>query len=176
MKALLNLPLQHIAAPAVVGTGLGVQQYQIHRLHLGQQGAHVPPRHLSHGLWDNFKLRAKEGIKLPHGKQAGARKAFHARVAGLQILCHLLHHRRTPGALTLPGIQLPANVPIQAQQFGIHRQHGASLRALDALLDGRQRQAVIAVVGDIAHVMPWPPALRSSIACPGSVRIADDAL
>jgi hypothetical protein len=110
-------------------------------------------RVLSHGLWDNFKLRAEEDIKLPHGKQAGARKAFHAGVAGQQVLCHLLHHRRAPGAFALPGIQLPANVPIQAQQLGIHRQHGASLRALDALLDRRQRLAVIGVVGDFTHTI-----------------------
>ena len=42
VKALLNLPLQHRAAPAMFGAGLGVQQHQIYRLHLSQQGAQVP--------------------------------------------------------------------------------------------------------------------------------------
>jgi hypothetical protein len=95
MEALLNLPLQHRPAPAMFGAGLCVQQHQIYRLHLSQQSAHVSPRHLSHRLWDNFKARAKEGIKLPHGKQAGARKAFHAWVADLQILRHLVYYRRS---------------------------------------------------------------------------------
>ncbi len=56
--------------------------------------AHMPPMHLSHKLWDNFKLWAEKSIKLPHGKQAGARKALHAWIGSLQVLRHLLHHRQ----------------------------------------------------------------------------------
>jgi hypothetical protein len=97
---------------------------------------------LSHGLWDNFKLRAEEGIELPHGKEAGAGKALHARVAGLQVQRHLLHHRGAPSALALPGIQLTTNVPVQAQQLGIDRKYGPRLSCLDALLDGGQCLAV----------------------------------
>lgn len=117
----------------------------------------MPPGHLSHGLWDNFKLRAEEGIELPHGKKAGTRKALHAGVASLQVQRHLLHHRRAPGALALPGVQLAADIPIQIQQLGVHRQHGAGLRGLDALLDAGQRLAIVGVVGDIAHAFVLKP-------------------
>lgn len=75
----------------------------------------MPPRHLSHRLRDNFKLWAEKSIKLPHGKQAGARKALHAGIGSLQVLRHVLHHRRAPRPFALPRLQLAANVPIQAQ-------------------------------------------------------------
>jgi hypothetical protein len=160
MEALPNLPFQNHATPAVLGAGLGVQQYRLHRLDFGQQGAHMPPRHLSHGLWDNFKLRAKEGIELPHGKQAGARKAFHAGVAGLQVQRHLLHHHRSPSAFTLPGVQLAANVPVQAQQVRIHRQHGTGLCCLNALFDGSNGLPIVGVLSDFGHVVRLPAAAR----------------
>ena len=59
-----------------------------------------------------------------------------------------------------PGDQLPADVPIQAQQLGIDCQHRPGLRCLDALLDGGQCRPVIGVVGDAAHLRP--PPLRAS--------------
>jgi len=79
---------------------------------------------MSNNLLDKFEMRAEKGVRRSHRKQAG--------LAG-----HRLDHCRSPFSLSLPKIDLTANVQKQAKQFGIHRQDRTRLRCLNALFDGR---------------------------------------
>lgn len=84
----------------------------------------MPPRQMSHNLWDKFEMRAEKRVRRSHRKQAG--------LAG-----HWLTASRSPFSFTLPMLAIRSTVPIPAEQFGIHGRDRTRLRCLNAMYDGR---------------------------------------
>lgn len=95
----------------------------------------MPPRKLSHSLWDNFKTGREEHVELTHGKEAGSGKALDARMFRLQVSHNLFNNDSTSTLRLLQSHDGTANVPIQIQQFTIDSQNGACLSGMDALFN-----------------------------------------
>jgi len=99
-----------------------------------QQARVTPPGQLCNNLLHKWLVppRFCEG---PHVLEVANAEAFHTRKLHSQILCEPVNDFGSPTLRLLAGKNIPANRPVQQDQFSINGEAGPKLRRADSLLN-----------------------------------------
>lgn len=133
VKPALDLHDEHVTAPAVLKCRSRVPFPVRGLLHLVENSDVVTPWNFSNKLLDDLWVRPGLG-KGSHIKQVRARESPHLRKFRLQVRRRSLDHLRTPALLLLPLQDVPADLPMQEDEFAVYRERRPDLRLLSAPL------------------------------------------
>jgi hypothetical protein len=104
--------------PAVLDCGGSVSQPESVVFQLGQEHCVVPPRDLSNRLLDNFLLSPCLG-ECPHVHEVSPGETAQVRENDAQVMSQPLYDLAAPPQLSLAVEDIPADLPVELEQFGV---------------------------------------------------------